>query len=188
MRTLTFLFKNVIDLYIIALLLYVWMRWTCINFYNPLSQFVFQVSQPFINLTNRITSGIKGPFNGIILLLIFLLMTVKYFLLLLMQGRLASIGYYSLLFSIISLIKSVGYLIFWVITMRSVISWISSSQQPINYVLYQLTEPLTESIRKVIPIIPIISRIDVSSIVIILILYLLNYLGIDFLGRAWFLL
>lgn len=54
-----------------------------------------------------------------------------------------------------------------------------------DYLLYQLTEPLMAPIRRILPA---MGGIDFSAMVVILILYLINYLGMDLLGELWFVL
>ncbi|VTP66871.1 YGGT family [Serratia rubidaea] len=126
-----------------------------------------------------------GPIDSASLLLAFLLMTIKYPLLLLIQGGAMALSPYNLLFGLISLVKSAGYLIFWVMIIRALMSWISQGRSPIDYVMYQLTEPLMAPIRRIIPA---MGGIDFSAMVVILILYLINYLGMDLFGEIWFLL
>lgn len=184
MLTMTFLVKTVIDLYVMVLLLRIWMQWTHIDFYTPFSQFVVKITQIVVAPLCRIIPSL-GPIESASLLLAFLLMTIKYPLLLLIQGGAMSLNPYNLLFGLISLVKSVGYLIFWVMIIRSLMSWISQAHSPIDYVMYQLTEPLMAPIRRIIPA---MGGIDFSAMVVILILYMLNYLGIDLFGELWFLL
>lgn len=184
MLTLTFLVKTVIDLYVMVLLLRIWMQWTHIDFYNPFSQFVVKITQPVVAPLRCIIPSL-GPIDSASLLLAILLMTIKYPLLLLIQGGAISLNLYNLLFGLISLVKSVGYLIFWVMIIRALMSWISQGHSPIDYVMHQLTEPLMAPIRRIIPA---MGGIDFSAMVVILILYLLNYLGIDLFSELWFLL
>ena len=49
----------------------------------------------------------------------------------------------------------------------------------------QLTEPLMSPIRRFLPA---MGGLDFSAMVVILVLYMLNYLGMDLLGQLWFLL
>lgn len=112
-------------------------------------------------------------------------MTIKYPLLLLIQSGEISLSPYNLLFGLISVIKSAGYLVFWVIIIRSIMSWISQGRSPMDYVLLQLTEPLMAPVRRIIPA---MGGLDFSAMVVILVLYMLNYLGMDLLGQLWFLL
>ncbi len=184
MLTLTFLLKTVLDLYVIVLLLRIWMQWTQIDFYNPFSQFIVKITQPVITPIRRIIP-FWGQLDMASLLLSFLILTIKYPLLLLIQGGTISLNAYNFLFGFISLGKSIGYLIFWSIMIRVMLSWISQVHSEIDYVIYQLTEPLIAPIRRMIPT---IGGIDFSAMVIILSLYILNYLGIDLFSELWFLL
>ena len=184
MLTLTFLVKTVIDLYVMILLLRIWMQWARTDFYNPLSQFIVKVTQPIVGPLRRVIPSL-GPIDSSSLLVAFLLMTIKYPLLLLIQSGEISLSPYNLLFGLISVIKSAGYLVFWVIIIRSIMSWISQGRSPMDYVLLQLTEPLMAPVRRIIPA---MGGLDFSAMVVILVLFMLNFLGLDLLGQLWFLL
>ncbi|NIF21207.1 MULTISPECIES: YggT family protein [Pantoea] len=181
MLTLTFLVKTLIDLYVMVLLLRVWMQWSRCDFYNPLAQFVVKLTQPVIKPLRRIIPAI-GPIDTASVLLAFVLTTIKYPVLMLVQSGDFAISVYNLLFGLISLLKAAGSLVFWVIIIRSLLSWISQGRSPIDYVLIQLTEPLMAPIRRVLPA---MGGIDFSAMVVILILYALNYLGMDLFQGLW---
>ncbi len=55
---------------------------------------------------------------------------------------------------------------------RALMSWISQGRSPVDYLLLQLTEPLMAPIRRILPA---MGGIDFSAMVVILILYLLNF-------------
>ncbi|AAM86879.1 hypothetical protein CQP30_11985 [Yersinia pestis] len=184
MLTLTFLAKTVIDLYVMVLLLRIWMQWVHSDFYNPLSQFVVKITQPIVGPLRRVVPSM-GPIDSASLLLAFLLMTIKYPLLLLIDSGSLSLSIYNLLFGLIALVKAVGYLIFWVMIIRALMSWISQGRSPVDYLLLQLTEPLMAPIRRILPA---MGGIDFSAMVVILILYLLNFLGMDLFGAMWVML
>ncbi|GKW13073.1 MULTISPECIES: YggT family protein [Pectobacterium] len=184
MLTLTFLVKTLVDLYVMVLLLRIWMQWSRSDFYNPLSQFVVKITQPIVGPLRRILPSL-GPIDSASLLLAFILTTIKYPLLLLIQVGAISLSPMNLLVGFISLIKSAGYLVFWVIIIRSIMSWVSQGRSPIEYLLHQLTEPLMAPLRRIIPV---MGGIDFSAMAVILILYMLNYLGMDLFPGLWFLL
>ncbi|MCQ8232246.1 YggT family protein [Pectobacterium carotovorum] len=184
MLTLTFLVKTLVDLYVMVLLLRIWMQWSRSDFYNPLSQFVVKITQPIVGPLRRILPSL-GPIDSASLLLAFILTTIKYPLLLLIQVGAISLSPMNLLVGLISLIKSAGYLVFWVIIIRSIMSWVSQGHSPIEYLLHQLTEPLMAPLRRIIPV---MGGIDFSAMAVILILYMLNYLGMDLFPGLWFLL
>ncbi|WMY75056.1 YggT family protein [Buttiauxella selenatireducens] len=184
MLTLTFLVKTLIELYVMVLLIRIWMQWSRCDFYNPFAQFIVKITQPIVGPLRRIIPSI-GPIDTSSLLVAFILTTLKYPVLLLIQVGALSLDPMNLLVGLLSLFKSAGTLVFWVIIIRSLMSWISQGRSPIEYVLMQLTEPMMAPIRRVIPA---MGGIDFSAMVVILILYALNYLGMDLFPGLWYLL
>lgn len=184
MLTLTFLVKTLIELYVMVLLLRIWMQWSRCDFYNPFSQFIVKITQPIIGPLRRVIPSI-GPIDSASLLLAFILTTIKYPVLLLIQAGVLSLDPMNLLVGLLSLLKSAGSLVFWVIIIRSLMSWISQGRSPIEYVLMQMTEPMMAPIRRIIPA---MGGIDFSAMGVILVLYLLNYLGMDLFPGLWYLL
>ncbi|KEA54575.1 MULTISPECIES: YggT family protein [Mangrovibacter] len=182
MLTLTFLAKTIIELYVMVLLLRIWMQWSRCDFYNPLSQFIVKITQPIIGPLRRIIPSI-GPVDTASLLVAFILTTLKFPLLLLIQAGVLAIGPVNLLVGLLSLLKSAGSLVFWVIIVRSIMSWVSQGRSPMEFVLMQLTEPLMAPIRRFIPA---MGGIDFSAMGVIIILYLLNYLGMDLFPGLWY--
>ncbi|MGK2960472.1 MAG: YggT family protein [Candidatus Malihini olakiniferum] len=184
MLTLTFLVKTLIDLYVMVLLLRIWMQWSRSDFYNQLSQFVVKITQPIIRPMRRILPAM-GPIDSASLLLAFLLTTLKYPLLMLIQVGAFAISPVNLLVGLLALLKSAGYLVFWVVIIRALMSWVSQGRSPVDYLLFQLTEPFMAPILRIIPA---IGGIDFSAMAVVLILYLLNFLGMDLFPEFWFLL
>ncbi|MCA1921200.1 YggT family protein [Buttiauxella noackiae] len=184
MLTLTFLVKTLIELYVMVLLIRIWMQWSRCDFYNPFAQFIVKITQPIVGPLRRVIPSI-GPIDTSSLLLAFILTTMKYPILLLIQVGALSLDPMNLLVGLLSLLKSAGTLVFWVIIIRSLMSWISQGRSPVEYVLMQLTEPMMAPIRRVIPA---MGGIDFSAMVVILILYALNYLGMDLFPGLWYLL
>lgn len=182
MLTLTFLVKTLFDFYIMVLLLRIWMQWTRCDFYNPFSQFIVKITQPVIKPMRRVIPSI-GPIDTASLLLAFILATLKFPLEMLIQlGGVTPDPLY-LLVGLLTLVKSAGQLIFWVIIIRSLMSWISQGRSPMDQVLYQLSEPLMAPVRRIIPA---MGGIDFSAMVVILILYLFNYMGMDLFPTLWY--
>ncbi|MGK7306220.1 YggT family protein, partial [Salmonella enterica] len=44
--------------------------------------------------------------------------------------------------ALLTLLKTIGLLIFWVLLVTAIMSWLSQGRPPIEYVLIQLAEPL----------------------------------------------
>ncbi|WP_414148129.1 YggT family protein [Erwinia sp. BNK-24-b] len=177
MLTLTFLVSTVINLYVKVLLLRIWMQWTRCDFYNPFSQFIVKITQPVIRPMRRVIPSI-GPLDTASLLLAYVLSVLLFTVMFTLQTRVFIFDPVFLYFGLVSLVKAAGVLVFWVIIIRSLMSWISQGRNPVDYVLIQLTEPLMAPIRRIIPA---MGGIDFSAMAVILILYMLNYLGMDFI-------
>ncbi|UVK77760.1 MAG: putative protein YggT [Sodalis sp. Fse] len=182
MLTLTFLVKTLIDLYIMVLLLRIWMQWTRCDFYNPFSQFIVKITQLVIHPLCRIIP-LMGPLDSASLLLAFVLAMIKFPLLTLIEMRVVVLDFIYLLVGLLALLKAIGELIFWVIIIRSLLSWASLGRSPMDVVFYQLSEPLMYPIRRLLPT---MGGIDFSAMIVIIILYALNYLGMDLFPGIWY--
>jgi len=177
MLTLTFLVTTLINLYVKVLLLRIWMQWARCDFYNPFSQFVVKITQPVIKPLRRVIPSI-GPIDTASLLLAYVLSVLMFTVVFALQSTVFLFDPVFLYFGLVSLVKAAGVLVFWVIIVRSLISWISQGRNPVDYVLIQLTEPLMAPVRRFLPA---MGGIDFSAMVVILILYMLNFLGMDFI-------
>ena len=62
-------------------------------------------------------------------------------------------------------------LLFWMLVLRAILSWVSQGRSPVDHVLLQLTEPLLAPIRRIIP--PM-GGLDLSVLVLFLILQAVN--------------
>ncbi|VEB95475.1 YGGT family [Cedecea lapagei] len=182
MLTLTFLVKTLIELYVMVLLIRIWMQWARCDFYNPFAQFIVKVTQPVVGPLRRVLPSM-GPIDTSSLLVAFILTTLKFPILLLIQSGGLSLDPFNLVIGVLSLLKSAGTLVFWVIIVRSLMSWVSQGRSPIEYVLMQMTEPMMAPIRRILPA---MGGIDFSAMVVILILYALNYLGMDLFPNLWY--
>jgi len=175
MKTLTFLLSTVIELYTMVLLLRVWMQWARCDFYNPFSQFVVKVTQPIVGPLRRVIPPM-GPIDSASLLIALILCVVKA-IVLFMVITFQPIIWIS---AVLILVKTVGSLIFWVLLVMAIMSWVSRGRSPVEYALIQLTEPLLRPIRSLLPA---MGGIDFSPMLLVLLLYVLN-MGIAELLQA----
>ncbi|WMQ74847.1 MAG: hypothetical protein GPOALKHO_001865 [Sodalis sp.] len=177
----TVLFKTLIDLYIMVMLLRIWMQWTRCDFYNPFSQLIVKITQPLIGPLRRVIPTL-GPLDSASLLLALILAVIKIPLLMLIEVHVLILEPIFLLAGLLTLLKVAGELVFWVVIIRSLLSWVSQGRSPMDVVLYQLTEPLMYPIRRILPA---MGSIDFSAMVVILILYALSYLGMSLFPGMW---
>ncbi|PAV01581.1 hypothetical protein CBG25_15865 [Arsenophonus sp. ENCA] len=177
MQFLTFIVPTIIQLYIIILLLRVWMQWVRADFYNPFSQFVVKITQPIVGPLRRFIPAI-GAIDTATLLVAYILTIANILFVMWATNTPALISIALLPISFIQLLTYAGKLVFWLILIRAILSWISQGRNPIDYMLMQLTEPLMSPIRRIIPA---MGGLDFSAMIVMLILIALNYLRLDIL-------
>ncbi|SCC55287.1 YggT family protein [Kosakonia oryziphila] len=166
MKTLTFLLSTVLELYTMVLLLRVWMQWARCDFYNPFSQFVVKSTQPIVGPLRRVIPPL-GPLDSASLLVAFVLSLIKAIVLFMVITFQPIIWISALLI----LLKTIGLMIFWVLLVMAIMSWVSQGRSPVEYVLIQLTEPLLRPIRNLLPA---MGGIDFSPMILVLLLYVIN--------------
>ncbi|WP_348666102.1 YggT family protein [Arsenophonus symbiont of Ornithomya chloropus] len=177
MQFLSFIIPTIIQLYIIILILRIWMQWVKSDFYNPFVQFVIKSTQPIIGRVNHFIPSIRS-IDTASLLVAYIITLSNILFIMWATNSLSLISITLLPISIIQLFNYIGKLIFWLILIRSLLTWINQGNHPIDYMLIELTEPLIIPIRRMIP--PFFG-LDFSSMIIILILIALNYLRLDIL-------
>lgn len=182
MQTLYFLLDTLFNLYLMVVILRFWLQWSRADFYNPLSQFVVRLTHPVLGPLRRVIPSLGGIDLASLVLAIAVAL-LKFLTFSLMAG--ASINLFSLLlFSLLLVLKQAGSLLFWMLVVRAVLSWVSQGRSTIEYVLHQLTEPLLGPIRRFIP--PI-AGLDLSVLVLFLILQAINIFlsSSGWLGPIW---
>ena len=166
-----FLITTLFDLYLMVVLLRIWLQMASADFYNPLSQFVVKATHPIVGPLRRIMPSV-GSVDTASLLLAFIVVCTKFVLLLLLAG--VSLDPIAILFSgCLNLFKEIFNLIFWVLILRAIMSWVVQGYNPIAAVLAQLSEPILAPVRRVIP--PI-GGLDLSVLVVLIALQFLQIL------------
>jgi YggT family protein len=70
----------------------------------------------------------------------------------------------------------------WMIVIRAILSWVpTSSRIPMAGLVYRLTDPLLNKVRELLPL-PRMA-VDLSPVIAILVLTLIRYLIVAFLGQ-----
>ncbi len=180
MNTLFFVLDTVFSVYLMVVLTRFWLQWVRADFYNPLSQFVVKMTHPILTPLRRVIPGFKG-IDFASLLLAYAVSILKFVVFM-------SLGFINLpvsallLISFLVVLKQAGTLLFWILITRAILSWISQGRSSIEYVLYQLTEPLLSPIRRFLPS---LGGLDLSVLVLFFILQGLNLLMLDLIGPLW---
>ena len=163
------LVQFVFGLYLVIVMLRFLLQIVRADFYNPISQAIVQLTNPPLRLLRKFIPGFAGiDWPSIVLLLIVQSLEIILLTLLTMGSFPQPIGL--LLVSIANLLQLAIYVYIVMIIIMVVISWINpGAYNPITMLIHQLTDPLMQRIRRVVP--PT-AGIDWSAMVILLILYL----------------
>jgi YggT family protein len=151
------------------------------DFYNPISQFIVKVTNPLLLPVRKVVPGFGGfDVASLVLAVIVQLLTICV--------TLALIGYWPLPYlnvAIWSVLGTVGIfldLYFWGLLAIIIISWIAPhNPNPAIELLKQIIEPIMKPIRDRMPD---MGGIDLSPIIVILLIRVLETLLRGFAGAA----
>lgn len=183
MNSMSFLISTLFDLYIMVVILRIWLQAARADFYNPFSQFIVKATQPVIAPLRRMIPS-AGSLDLATILFAYLLCVLKFVALVVIASN-GSVSFSAdfLFLGLLSLIKAAGGLLFWVLLIRAILSWVSQGRSPIEYVFHQLTEPMLAPIRRVIPA---MGGFDLSVLVLFIALQFANFLMGDLIGPIWY--
>jgi len=170
----TFLIETVFGLYILLVMLRFLLQWARADFYNPVSQFIVKATQPPLKPLRKIIPGIGGLDMAALVFMI-VLKFVELWLVTGVMGMSPQIGGLVVL-SIADLLGLLINVFIFSILIQVIISWVNPGMyNPVMGLLHSLTEPLLGPARRVIP--PI-SGLDLSPIVVIIVLQLASMLAV----------
>lgn len=178
MNAVNFLVNTLFDLYIMIVILRVWLQLARADFYNPFSQFIIKATHPIVAPLRRFIPSFGG-FDIATVLFAFMVAAAKVVTLTLMYNA-AFNPLITLISALIIVITASFKLLFWVLVLRAILSWVSRGNNPIEAVMIQLTEPLLRPIRRVLP--PM-GGLDLSMIVVLLGLQFLEILLNDAISQ-----
>lgn len=167
-----FLIQTLFGLYIGAIMLRFLLAVARADFYNPVSQFLVKVTNPpLIPLRRIIPSAMGVDLAAIVLMLI--LQAVE----LILIGAISGFGFQPVALAVFSVAELLSLLIkiyFFTILIQVVLSWVSPGvYNPVVGLLYSINEPLLGRARRILP--PI-HGFDLSPILVMIVLQLLNIL------------
>lgn len=171
-NALFFLVSTLFELYMGLLLLRVILQWVRADFYNPLSQFIWKVTNPpVLPLRNLIPRWKNLDTSALVVLLV---VAVLYILVLGWLFGVAvplwSLGWIALL-KCISLTTQVY---FFSLFIQAILSWLGPGvNNPSANILWSMNEPLLRPVRRYIPL---VSGFDLSPLVVMLALQVINKL------------
>jgi len=170
----SYLVSTLIALYVTAVLLRLLLQWVRADFYNPVCQFLVKATNPALVPLRRVIPSIgKLDTASVVLMLVLEFISIWFMSLLSpMDWSPAQI----LLFAAVSLAAMLLWIYFFLIIAMVIVSWFGQAwRHPIIPLIYQLTGPVLRPIQKIIP--PI-SGIDLSPLLLLIIIrFLLLLIG-----------
>lgn len=171
-----FLIQVVFDFYIFIVLLRILFQKLKIDFHNPLSQWVWKMTNPLLVRFRSYLPNYAGLDTSAIILLL-LVQVIKFNLIVMLQiGQVPNITGVIIL----AIADSAAHLInifFYAIILSVLMSWINPmAYNPVMPVLLRLTEPLLQPVRRFIPA---VGGIDLTPIPVMIGLKLIQIVFID---------
>ncbi len=171
MEAIVYILRFAFDALLMILIMRVWLQLVKADFYNPLCQFIVKVSNPLVVPFRRIIPGFAGVDMATILIA-YIIATLKIVTLSLLNGGPLDIVF-SLYIGLVILVKQVGFLVFIIMLVMALMSWVVQGYNPTQMIFQQLTEPVLRPIRKIVPS---IGGLDLSVLIAFLLLNVLNIL------------
>lgn len=171
MNAMTYLVTVLFNLYLMVVLLRFALQLVRADFYNPFSQFVVKATHPILAPMRRLIPSV-GRLDLSTLVLALLVGCGKWIAVLALNSQPLN-PMDILLLGGLTVLKEAGVLLFWILLIRAILSWVSQGYNPFEAVLHQLTEPLLAPIRRVIP--PM-GGLDLSMLVLLLGMNFINLL------------
>lgn len=169
---LFYLVSTLFELYVWVLLLRAILQWVRADFYNPFSQFVWRATQPLLGWTQTIVPRWRNL--DIACLILTLIVAMIYI------TTITTIVAYRFTFgevlwqSLLKLIVLTLNLYTFTLFIQAILSWVGPGvSNPAGSILWSINEPLLRPVRRLIP--PL-SGLDLSPLVAILVLQVLNRL------------
>lgn len=169
---LEFLVNVAFGLYILVVMLRFLLQWVRADFYNPISQFLVKATNPPLLPLRRIIPGVAGIDMASVVLMLALQMLNLFLVALLRDAAIGLLGL--LVLSVAELLALLINVFLFSILIVVILSWVNpGAYNPATSLLVSLTEPLMRPARRMIP--PI-SGIDLSPLVVLVVLQILKML------------
>ncbi|MDX1812253.1 MAG: YggT family protein [Gammaproteobacteria bacterium] len=168
----TFLIETLGGLVLLVFMLRFLMQLVRADFHNPVSQFVVKMTNPVLRPLRRVIPG----FGGIDMASVLILLVLQYailFLIAFMNGAyFPAVG--MIVIAIAKLISLIITIFTFSILIQVILSWVNpGTYNPVTSLLYSLNEPILGRARRILPA---IHGFDLSPIIAMIFLQLLNIL------------
>ena len=146
-----FLIDLIFGLYVLAILLRFLLQRAGADFYNPISQLLYSLTNPALQPLRHLVPAVGG-IDWATIVLLFLVQGAELSLIAwLGSGHLLPLPGL-LILTLASLLKLAIYIYIFLLIIQVVISWINpGAYNPITGLMYQVTEPLLRPARRLVP-------------------------------------
>lgn len=169
---LVFLVKTLLGIYVTLLVLRFLLQWARADFHNPISQFVVKLTSPVLQPVRRFVPSFKGM-DSSSLLVAWVVKAIELLVIALLLGF-SSLAWMAPLWAIPALVKLVLNIFLFAVIIRVILSWVNPDPyNPAVSLLGRLTDPLMLPAQRLLP--PI-GGMDLSPMVVMLVLVLLQML------------
>jgi YggT family protein len=168
-----YLVSTLFDVYLWVVMLRVILQAVRADFYNPISQLIWQLTQPILRpLQNVLPKYRQWDLAGIGLLAVVAVAYIHVIAAILGQGGIGALA--SLWFALLKLVTLALNLYTFALFVQAILSWVGPGvSNPAGSILWSMNEPLLRPVRRVIP--PM-SGLDLSPLIVILLLQFVNLL------------
>lgn len=175
-----FLIQSIFDLYIFILLLRIVLQWVNTDSYNPLFVLIAKLTNPPLRPICRLIPSLHGiDLAAIILLLGLEIIKIAFLVWLQINTTPHLIGLLVLGFA--ELLNQLINIFFYAVIALTILSWVSPlAHGPLVEILVRISEPLIKPIRGILPS---ISGLDFSPLIVIIGLKLLSILLVQPLAQ-----
>jgi YggT family protein len=176
-----YLIQVVFGFYILLVLLRFLFQLVRADFYNPMSQFMVTLTNPLLKPLRRLIPGVFGIDWAAVVLLVALKLLEIYLIAWLLGFHPWFAG--ALVLGVADLLKLTIYVFIVAILIRVILTWVNpyGTRHPLGELLYSLTEPLLYPARRLIPS---VSGLDLSPIIVFVLLQLTLFLLVQPLQDA----
>jgi len=178
---LVFLLNAFFNLYILLFLLRIIFRWMRVNIYHePVFRFIIKLTDPPLQLLHPFIPMWRNIDLAAVLLMFLLKMLLIFLTQILLGKTIGMIGLF--IFTFASILSLFLYTFIFSIFISTILSWITppNSYNPVMNLLYHLNAPLLRPIQRKVP--PI-EGVDLSPLVAILGLMLINIIIVGYLEQ-----
>jgi YggT family protein len=169
-----YLVSTLFEVYLWIVMLRIILQFVSADFYNPISQLIWQLTQPIVRPLQKVLPKYRQwDLAAIALLITVVLIYIHVIAAITGYGDRYS-GVYSLLPAVLKLMVLVLNLYTFALVIQAILSWVGPGvNNPAGSILWSINEPLLRPVRRVIP--PF-SGLDLSPLVVIVALQFVKLL------------